>query len=429
VKPDAILKSVAAALQPYQSKPLVLALSGGIDSIVLLHILQQLRTQLGCSVRAIHINHQLAAEAADWQQFVTQICDRSNIPLTAKRVEVDQECGDGLEAAARTARYSAIQEELDSEDCLLTAHHADDQIETMLHHLCRGSGLSGLTAMDPVRTLNSNLFIRPLLAVSRTDIEAYAQLHRLDWCEDPSNRDCSLSRNFIRQRLLPELATHYPAVRENLKRSQRLLSETEACLDHYVAKDYAVCVGDEPKQLNLEPLRALPSQVQSLVLRYWFKQNNVRYPTEAMLHIILNEVIVAKADAMPKVEWDQVAVQRYRSTLYILPRQLPNLTDVALNWDLSGPLTLPEALGTLAYDGPVEAGGFIVKFGQKGEQIKPSAQSMTRKLKHLFQEMAIPPWERQLLPMLYNKNHKLVAIPGISTAEFAISWQKGPLFD
>lgn len=433
---DRLLDTVRDFLEPYRQKNLYIGLSGGIDSIVLLDLLCALHTSIDFKLCAIHINHQLSPHANEWQTFVERECATRALPLVSRTVTVQPERGEGLEACAREQRYRAFSEVVSPGEYLLTAHHADDRVETMLHHLFRGNGLSGLTAMKPCESRGEYTVLRPLLTIGRSEIETYAKAQDVCWIEDESNQDCALTRNYLRHRVLPVIGTHYPALQQNVLRTQQLLSESEASLDYYIRQDYERCSLASGRGLSVSQLLSLPEQVRPLVLRFWFKQSQIRYPSHAVMQQLLTQVLAARPDAEPSVEWDQIAVRRYRDEIHLLPKHLPELESTELDWDMAKRLQLPADLGTLQTNHACR-GQIRIKFAQIGEQIRPRGAGITKKLKHLFQERGIPPWQRKLMPMLYSEQGELLCIPGlVSSQRFfdlfgddqCIIWEKGQLF-
>ena len=246
---------------------LTLALSGGVDSVVLLDLLSQARHTLNFSLSAIHVNHQISPHAADWAEFCMTLCHKQNIPLQVKKVRVGRRSGLGLEAAARAARYQAFAG-LDA-DLLLLAHHLDDQIETLLHNLLRGTGVGGASGMPESRAQIGDLvLLRPLIEVPRATLLAYAQQQHLRWVEDESNADTSFTRNFLRHAVLPVIERRFPAYRETLARAAQHFAEADCLLGELAALDLANAMRAEKLQLAaLTPLspRTCPAGIADVL--------------------------------------------------------------------------------------------------------------------------------------------------------------------
>lgn len=211
-----------------------IALSGGLDSCVLLHSLAAL--QLPVVLRALHINHQISPNATSWQEHCADICARLNIPFTAVKVDV-KNTGRGIEDAAREARYAVFEQHLSSGDYLFTAHHSDDQSETMLLRLMRGAGPRGLAAMAQARRLGQGILYRPLLNFSRAELEEYAQEQALTWVNDESNTNDHYDRNYLRNQVMPLLRERWPAFANKWQQTAELCAANEALIDELARQD------------------------------------------------------------------------------------------------------------------------------------------------------------------------------------------------
>ena len=243
-----------------------IALSGGVDSVVLLHAIRRLAVVLDLSVSAFHVHHGLSANADKWAGACESVCRALDVPLTVARVTVDRESPQGLEAAARTARYAALSAV--GADYLALAQHADDQAETVLHQMLRGTGLRGMAGMGESRRLRDGLaLLRPLLTVTRAEIEVYAVENGLEWVEDESNADTAYTRNFLRHEIMPRLAQRFPHFRESLARTARHASEADEMLDALAKIDLAW----DGYQARADLLDALPLIRQVNALYHWLQ--------------------------------------------------------------------------------------------------------------------------------------------------------------
>lgn len=266
------------------SRRICVGLSGGMDSVVLLTLLSRLRVTLGLQFSAIHVHHGLSPNADQWACFCTSLCAANSIPLEVVRVNIDQSLPGGVEALARDARYAAFNK-VDA-DFLALAQHADDQAETVLHQMLRGTGLRGMAGMGEVRTLRHELrLIRPLLGVSRAEIEAFAREHRLEWIEDESNADTVFTRNFIRQELAPKLAERFPHYRESLARAGRHAAEADDMLSALAAIDLKW----DGQHAYADVLDNLPLSRQVNALYHWLRWQDIdnemkaSFPSQAQL--------------------------------------------------------------------------------------------------------------------------------------------------
>jgi len=364
-----------------RGKRVVVGLSGGLDSVVLLHVMQGLAPQLGYILSAIHVNHGLSPNANDWQRFCRAFCLGLGVPFKAVSVKVKK--GNlGLEAAARAARRAAFDKV--RVDAIALAHHLDDQAETVLFNLLRGTGLAGASGMPATGRLGTKLLLRPLLGVPRGAIRAYAAEHRLGWIEDESNADESLTRNFIRRRVGPLLETKFPRWRENLARAAR----------HFAGAE-------------------LDAQA---MLRAYLKGQGLRAPSEAKLLEMLKQLGSGGA----QVAHDGVVFRRYRGK--IIPAKASN--DVPFKpraWNGERRLSLPTLRGELRFrrvrgqgikSALLKKNSFQVRLRSGGERLRTDARRPSRTLKNLFQEAGVPPWERERMPLLFCGDD-LVWAPGL----------------
>lgn len=276
--------------------PLCVGLSGGCDSVVLLHVLHGLVA--AGRLRAVHVHHGLSANADDWADFCSAYCQRLGVPLSVVRVTVISH-GAGIEAAAREARYSAFFAHLPPGAALLLAQHRGDQAETVLFNLLRGSGLAGVAGIRPVRERAGMRILRPLLGVARGEIEDYARAYGLAWVEDESNRDTSLSRNFLRHAILPALTARFPAAEVTLARAAGHFAEASALLDEMAAQDWAlVAVGE---RAALAGLRGLSISRLKNLLRWRLQMLGWQVPVADRLEEFARQILTAAPDRHPEL--------------------------------------------------------------------------------------------------------------------------------
>jgi tRNA(Ile)-lysidine synthase len=410
---------IAESLQRFPArssiKTWVLAYSGGVDSRVLLHLLSQLQLPL----RAVYIDHGLQAVSKDWAEHCRQVCADLNIPFESISVDAVARDGESPEAAARAARYAALEKMVSDEDCLLTAQHRDDQAETFLLQLLRGAGAAGLSAMASHERFGRGWMLRPLLEISREDILECAHAQGLHWVDDPSNQDTRFDRNYLRADILPRLQQRWPATSRTLARAAQQQAENQRLLDVLAQQDIGECA---QSALELGGLLALDEARQRNVLRYWFAQQHVRMPSQAILQQIIRQMLHAREDAEPCVQWDDVALHRYQNKLYLEQRCTHDVTQV-LDWDGCNPLPLPSLRGELVLreseaglNSALRGKNLQVKFRCGGERIQPVGRTHTHELKKLMQEAGIPPWQRDRIPLLYC-NNELIAVCGYWLAE------------
>lgn len=392
----------------------VVGFSGGIDSTVLLHALGNSTTT--APVFAVHINHGLHADAGHWQAHCQTFADNLGVGFSATSVVIAEKPENGPEADARQARYDAFAGIVQAGDCLLSAHHEDDQAETLLLNLMRGSGPAGLAGIGLQQSFGRGLLLRPLLGVSREAIEAYAALHQLDWIEDPSNEDSRFDRNFLRNEIMPALASRWPAVSNRLRRSAELVGESSELLNDLADLDLETL--GKANKLSIDALQELTATRQRNVLRRAVRLCGLPPLPSTRTYQIINELLPARADAQPLVAWAGGCVRRYRGYLYVMASAPADADDLAGSLRPDEPaLPLGRGLGELALSAGASAGidpalaksGLAVRFRDGGESIRIGENGPTKKLKKLLQEEGIVPWMRGSLPLLF-AGEKLVAV-------------------
>ncbi|GAB0147315.1 MULTISPECIES: tRNA lysidine(34) synthetase TilS [unclassified Marichromatium] len=386
-----------------------IAYSGGLDSTVLLHALT--RAPLARPLGAIHIDHGLQPVARDWRRHCRERCRVLGVRFVARALALSPPPGESLEAHAREARYRAFAALLDDDELLLTAHHLDDQAETLLLALLRGSGVHGLAAMPGCAPLGRGRLVRPLLGVSRAQLLDYARRHRLDWIEDPSNDALHHDRNLLRHQVLPLLRGRWPAAASTIARSAAHCAEAATLIDRQAGRDLAAVAGAVPGTLSVAGLCGLEPSVRRAVARLWLRRQGFAVPGRARLERVVGELLTARADAAPQVAWTGCEVRRYRDDLYAL-QPLPRPPDAALRWVSGRELVLPQGLGELRLAGVELA--LEVRFAGAGGRCRQRPGGPLRALKKVFQEAGVAPWLRPLVPLLFVAGtDRLVAVAGV----------------
>ena len=405
----------------------IVAFSGGLDSTVLTHALAEICRGGEPGLTAVYIDHGLQRESARWSNHCEAFAGSLGIAFTGLRVAVDLQSGLGLEAAAREARYSALRDLVEPGDWLISAHHRDDQAETVLLNLMRGSGPAGLAGMQSLRRFAAGWLARPLLDVSRDDLQDYANRHSLEWLVDPSNRDQQYDRNYLRHEVLPRFASRWPDAANRIRRSAKLAAEAAGLLRELGEMDSAA-FGDRRDRLRIDALTALAPARQRNVLRHVIFELGLPMPAATHLRQIIDEVVHAREDAQPLVAWPGGRARRHDNRLYLLPAddlQAKPRSGVpftgkklALGGGL-GKLRLRAGAATGLSNAVVEA-GLELRYRVGGEKIKPAGQEHTRKVKKLLQEESIVPWMRDRVPLLF-VGDDLVAVADLWLADDAVS--------
>lgn len=389
--------------------PLAVGYSGGLDSHVLLHALAQLRADGGWRVRAIHIHHGLHPDADRWAEHCAHTCTALDVGLTVERVTVAGVDDYGLEEAARRARYAAFARCLHADEVLLSAHQRDDQAETVLLQLLRGTGVRGLAAMPAIGALTTGQRLaRPLLRWDRAALTAYADAEGLDYIDDPSNADIRLARNYVRSEILPRLTARWPDAAEALARSARHSTEAVQLLDEVASADLVTCA-TSAGELRVDALTALSPARRGNLVRYWLRVHGVRVPAEATLRQILAQCEREPRTRHACISWPEAEVRRYRDVLILSARSGATVAWTA-SWDPAAPLLIPGTGKRLRLQAATGAGLALawtraapwqVQWRRGGERCLLPGRTHRNKLKKLLQEAGVPPWERSRLPLVY----------------------------
>lgn len=394
-----------------QYHTLYVGLSGGLDSVALLHQLVQC-PELCKKIVAVHVHHGLSPNADAWKMHCQTICTQWNIPLRVSHVEID--ATHNIEHQARQARYQIFEAHIGPQDGMLLAHHRDDQAETFLLQLCRGSGVHGLAAMPAFRPLGQGMLIRPLLDYSRQSLHDYALQHHLAWVEDESNLNLDFARNYIRHQVIPLLQERWPNVVKNIADCSKLCGSAKKNLEYLADSDLKqVC--HRILDISVLPLEDHDRLMNALYV--WLKRNHVNLSSSDHLIRLRDEVILARPDATPMFSLGKVKIRRYRQKLYLLSDKHPIHARV---WkDFPQPIQLDTK--RMLYASLGKQGIMIntdscieVRTRQGGEQFQWHGQ--VKALKNLFQEWGIPPWERDQIPLIFVDN-QLKMIVGHACAD------------
>lgn len=393
------------------------ACSGGVDSTVLLHCVA--KADLSCPVTALHVNHQLSIHAEAWQQRVQEMSASLGVDCVYQRVLVNAR-GSGLEQAARRERYRVFEQYLQAGDLLLTAHHQQDQAETLFLRLLRGAGLRGLGAMAPVRAHGAARVGRPFLNQSKETLVSYAHSQSLTWVEDESNDQQIYDRNFLRAQLLPLLQRRWPQAVGQIARAAELLRESETLLSDYAQQDIVSCkprVERVGNSLLLEPLMAWSLERRNHVVRVWLAQLGYRMPEQKQF-AELARALAAKEDKSPVLQWQDCEMRRFQQRLYCLPKHWQPLAgecDADAPWDLDGreySLGRSRLLIHPAEQGLRPDRAYTVRLRCHVPSVTrahPAARAHSQSLKKLLQESHLEPWLRPWLPLVFAEG-QLVAV-------------------
>ena len=400
---------------------ILVGLSGGVDSVVLLNLLHDLAPRFSWKISAMHVHHGISPHADDWSKFCVDLCAGLGIAVTVKRVDIAPLHAHGVEAAARKLRYAAFAEEFC--DYVVLAHHQDDQAETLLLQLLRGSGIKGASAMPMVSDgCASQKIVRPLLHCTRDEILEYAHERSLQWIEDESNEDVYYPRNFLRHRLFPMLEKKFPAYRETLSRSTEHFAEASELLDDLASMDGKDAISGST--LRMDALKSLSHVRAKNLLRHFLHRMNAPMPQAVQIDEMLHQLLTARNDADVCIEFGGWQMRRFRGVAHVFLRQAEFDPDYVLAWQGEARLVWPatgmlinflQSTGQGMSLAKLRSAPVAFRLRRGGEALRPAPRSAIRSLKNLFQEHGIPPWQRDRLPLLYCGD-ELVCVLGVAIA-------------
>ena len=383
-----------------------IALSGGLDSMVLLDLLSKAKRSSDV-IKAIHINHNLHESSKEWVDFAKDACKKYKLPLIIESINPKQE-GFGLEADAREQRYKKFKEIILDNECLLTAHHLDDQIETTLFRIFRGTGLDGLRSIRKKAKFGKGLLCRPLINIPREAIEQYAKLNDIKWIEDPSNNNIYFDRNYLRNNIVPSIKKRWPNAQKTITRLSSLAENNQKLLHELAKEDIG-----EIEKFNVLDIGIL-SNKSSLrinnIFRFMIVKNKMGIPSLKVLESGIETLINAKSDS-PIITWDGFSIRRYKNTLYFFNPDLKQdeIRPLKMKWFIDETINLGGNRGSIQARFIKGQGialnkcpkSLEIKYRKGGEQIKPSGHKITKSLKNLFQENNVLPWVRDQIPLVY----------------------------
>ncbi|WWO97523.1 MAG: tRNA lysidine(34) synthetase TilS [Candidatus Dasytiphilus stammeri] len=428
---------------------LLIAYSGGIDSTVLLHQLTQLRQQhhLCLELRAIHINHGINPNANLWMLHCKEQCLKWNILFSSIKINLDlkNKKDKGIEAASRIARYNAIFKALLPGEILLTAHHMDDQCETFLLALKRGSGPSGLSSMPLIKkNLEGKILFRPFLNYDRKTIEKWANQYQLGWINDNSNYDTSFDRNFLRIEVLPVLKNKWPQFCKTVTRSAKLCAYQEQLL-HDLLTEYLQKFTKDDGSLIIDDLHNHSDIKVYAILRQWLINHKIIAPSFKIIQAIWREIICSRKDALACIKIGKSEIRRYHNVIYLLDT-MPSIKEHILHWRSPWqPLQLPNKLGIIklhhTHGMLMRSPNLVrekvsIRFKVQGKFLLSGRSAGRRSIKKIWQELAVPYWLRERIPLIFYNEILIAAMNFFITQEgsankkffWYLQWDKEKLF-
>ena len=417
--PRSLSRRLGELLPGFPDLAVCVAFSGGADSTALLAALAQLKRP-PLRLRAVHVDHRLHPHSSSWAAHCRRVARALGVPLRVRTANVARARGESLEAAARAARYGLLATALAPHEALLTAHHQDDQLETVLLQLLRGAGVAGIAAMPALAAFARGRLVRPLLPWSRAELSAWVRSQGLEWIEDPGNSELRLDRNYLRARVLPLIRERWPAAAATVARAARHAAEAQRLLDAVGAADAARA--SFGAMLSAQRLRTLPPERRRNALRFWITAAGHLAPPASRLEEIAGPLLQARADAQPCVRWEGALLQRQSDLLSLraAPGSTGRLEELSWPWRRRRTCALPGCGGklTLKRDarGPLDLDALpamlTIRARRGGERLRPVRAGPRRALKSLLQEARVPVAERARLPLIFAAE-TLIAVAGL----------------
>lgn len=395
-----------------------MAYSGGLDSHVLLHALSALRNKIPQRLAAVHVNHGLNDKRFEWAEHCREVCDELGVQYQLVEIDAGSPEGQSPESWARQLRYQALAAQLQKGEILLTAHHKDDQAETLLLQLLRGAGPDGLSAMPTLRRFGAGWHARPLLHYNRQQLIDYAGQQGLQWVDDDSNLDNRFDRNYLRHKIMPLLAQHWGNISDTLARAASHQAESAELQKQLARIDIESCLLVKFNTLNIIKLGELSEPRKKNVIRYWLQEMQLPVPDARNMQHVLVDVLQSRQDAVACVSWPGAEIRRYKDKLFASAPLCEHDSSQVVGWPLDevcrvshGELTACMAKGRGIKKSLCLGNSVEIRYRSGGETIRPVGRRHQHDLKKLFQEAGIPPWFRYRIPLIFIRG-QLAAVPG-----------------
>jgi len=374
--------------------------SGGADSTALLQAMWECREQLPVPIHAVHFHHGLQDAADAWQDHCRAFCRERNIPFLSEKLEIKTVSGSSPEEESRNRRYRAVAHILGDQEMYLTAHHAEDQAETLFLNLMRGSGIEGLAGIPVLRNLENGWVARPLLDRHRADLEQFLVARGVSWLTDPSNEDTAFDRNYLRQELFPLLELRWPGIVRRLSRTARNARITASALAVFIENQAGDLLQDKFK-MPLYKLLELEPEMQTLIVRQWLRRHEVSVLPESRLKEFLDQLAGSQLTSQAEVQWEDWMIKRYQRDLW-LHRRKPFTACPEVKWQNAMEVELGPDSGSLHLVGnPARVpDSWRVRSRQEGDRIRLLPNGPSHKVKQFFQSAFVPPWLRSGVPVL-----------------------------
>jgi len=382
--------------------------SGGLDSTVLLHLLTSL--ELSKKIVAIHVNHQMSPNADAWQRHCEKFCEQLGVELKSETVSVESQ-GSGIESAARLERYKVFEKTIKKDDILFLAHHLDDQVETMLYRLMRGTGPKGLAGIAPVRRLGAGQLARPLLSRAKAELETYAQENKLSWIDDESNGDSKFDRNYLRNEVIPLLEKRWPNFSNRWLQTAESCREENALCQVLAEEDIRHC-DESPerwgKSIDFQSLLKMTVERRNNLLRAWTDKHF--YSQLEKKHLAeIDKQFFNSGSVKAEFTWGNACLRRYKQRLYLTPSDPDSVSQEwggeSVPWDLQDSVILPDgshlAVSSTDTGLSLESKQVNIRWRKGEERCRPTGRVHSQTLKKLLQEYELEPWLRNRIPLIF----------------------------
>ncbi len=400
------------------SRKIIIAYSGGIDSSVLLHLIFSIKDDLKQSLEVIHINHGLHEKSDNWEIFCKAQCKKFNISFKAININELPPKNESIESWARNKRYFLITKEMKKGDLLLTAHHMDDQVETFFLQVLRGAGPRGLSSMPVIKKITNGYHVRPFLNIRRSELEKYANTNNLSWQDDESNLDVRYDRNYLRHKVLTYLEMAWPSYRQSISRAISHQKESMDLLNDIASEDMSKVLHKNFVNLDIKLLKELNLPRQKNLIFYWLDNLNLEKPGSRHMDQIIKTLINTSSDKSPCVNWKNTEVRKYRDYLYASNTIKQHNINEEIHWNTNLPIEIQgekliakETLGKGILRSCIDGAKISIRYRNGGEKIYSNSLNNSKTVKQLFQEHGVLPWFRDRVPLIY-VNEELAVIPG-----------------
>ena len=396
--------SITSSLEKSSYNEFLIAYSGGCDSTALLYIANQMARKNKINIRAIHVNHNLNKESKKWENHCKEFCKEINVELCVENINIPLKSGDSIEEKAREDRYSSIYTQMSKKTLMMTAHHGDDQAETFLYQLFRGSGAKGLSSMPRIKKIKKGFHLRPFLAFNKKTLEDFTEFKALNYVEDLSNNNTDFSRNFIRKEILPSIKRKWPSCASTISRSAQNLSELFKLNEDLAMIDIQRFLINNIYKLSVS-VRSLDKYRCNNVIRYWISINNYRMPSAEQIHSIYSDVLNAGKDKVPFFLCSEYEIRRHNDYIEIMQPLTKHDSSIIYKWKFMENLIIHNLSLNLSWTDLEKRFGckitndVEVRFRNSGKNIK--LYSSKKSLKDYMRETNMPPWKRERTPLIY----------------------------